>query len=46
VELEVREYEPERYERTGWAWVGGLSILDALFHLGRDARDALRYGSS
>lgn len=46
VELEVREYEPVRYERTGWAWVGGLSILDALFHLGRDARDALRYGSS
>jgi WbqC-like protein family len=46
IELEVRVYEPVPYERSGWAWVGGLSILDALFHLGRDARDALRYGSS
>jgi WbqC-like protein family len=46
VELEVREYEPVPYERSGWPWVGGLSTLDALFHLGRGARDALRYGSS
>ena len=46
IELEVREYEPVPYERSGWAWVGGLSVLDALFHLGGGARDALRYGSS
>jgi hypothetical protein len=43
VELEVRAYEPVPYERSGWDWVGGLSVLDALFHLGRDARVALRY---
>ena len=46
VELEVRVYEPVPYERSGWAWVSGLSVLDALSHLGRDARDALRYASS
>ena len=44
--LEVRVYEPVPYERSGWAWVGGLSVLDALFHLGRGARDALRYAGS
>jgi WbqC-like protein len=46
VELEVRVYEPVRYERSGWDWVGGLSVLDALFHLGRGARDALEYAGS
>jgi hypothetical protein len=46
IELEVRVYEQVRYERSGWAWVGGLSVLDALFHRGRGARDALRYASS
>jgi WbqC-like protein len=44
--LEVRVYEPVPYERSGWAWLGGLSVLDALFHLGRGARDALRYAGS
>jgi hypothetical protein len=44
--LEVRVYEPVPYERSGWGWVGGLSVLDALFHLGRGARDALRYAGS
>lgn len=43
VSLEVRTYQPVEYERSGWPWVPGLSVLDALFHLGRDARDALRY---
>lgn len=46
VELEVRVYEPVPYERSGWDWVGGLSVLDALFHLGRGAREALRYAGS
>jgi hypothetical protein len=43
VALEVHEYEPLPYDRSGWPWVGGLSVLDALFHTGRTARDALRY---
>jgi len=43
VALEVRTYRPVPYDRSGWDWIGGLSILDALFHLGRGARDALRY---
>lgn len=46
VALEVRAYEPVPYERSGWDWVPGLSILDALFHVGRDAPDALRYVTS
>ena len=46
VELEVRVYEPVPYERSGWDWVGGLSVLDGLFHLGPGARDALRYAGS
>ncbi len=43
VALEVLTYEPLEYARSGWEWVGGLSILDALFHAGRGARDVLRY---
>lgn len=43
VSLEVRTYQPVEYERSGWPWVPGLSVLDALFHRGRDARDALAY---
>ena len=43
VALEVRTYQPVEYERSGWPWVPGLSVLDALFHLGPDARDVLRY---
>ncbi len=43
VSLEVRTYQPVPYERSGWAWIGGLSILDALFHLGGGALDVLRY---
>jgi WbqC-like protein family len=46
VRLEVRVYEPVPYERSGWDWVGGLSVLDALFHLGRGARDTLQYAGS
>jgi hypothetical protein len=43
VELEVRKYAPIEYARSGWPWVPGLSILDALFHQGPAARDVLRY---
>jgi hypothetical protein len=46
VELEVRTYVPVPYERSGWPFVPGLSILDALFHLGRDARSVLTYPSA
>ena len=46
VALEVRTYEPVPYDRSGWPWIGGLSILDPLFHLGGAARDACRYASS
>lgn len=41
--LEVRTYQPVVYERSGWPWVAGLSVLDALFHLGPQARTVLRY---
>jgi WbqC-like protein family len=44
VALEVRAYEPVPYDRSGWAWIGGLSVLDALFHAGRGARDTFRHG--
>lgn len=43
ISLEVRAYEPVPYERSGWPFVPGLSGLDALFHLGAGARDAMRY---
>lgn len=43
VSLQVRTYRPVVYERSGWPWVPGLSVLDALCHLGRDAREVLRY---
>lgn len=43
VELEVRTYRPVEYGRSGWPWLGGLSVLDALFHLGPDTRNVLRY---
>ena len=41
--LDVRTYQQVPYERSGWPFVPGLSVLDALLHLGRGARDALRY---
>lgn len=46
VALAVRAYEPVAYERSGWEWVAGLSVLDAICHRGRDARDVLRYAAS
>jgi hypothetical protein len=43
ITLQVRTYQPASYTRSGWAWVGGLSVLDPLFHLGRATRNVLRY---
>lgn len=41
--LEVRTYEPVSYPQIHGAFVPGLSILDALFHLGGDASQLLHY---
>ena len=43
VGFEVRAYVPVPYERSGWPFVPGLSVLDALFHSGSAARAALVY---
>ena len=44
IELRVNIYQPPEYPQIQGAFVGGLSILDALFHLGPAARSLLRYG--
>ena len=46
VRLEVRTYSPIPYERSGWPFVGGLSVLDPISHLGTGTFDVLRYASS
>lgn len=44
IELQVREYVPRAYPQRATAeFIGGLSILDALFHCGRDANALLTY---
>lgn len=43
VTLEVRSYGGLEYDRSGWPWLPGLSCLDALFHRGRGAREAMVY---
>jgi hypothetical protein len=43
VELDVRIYSPLPYEADGFPFVPGLSILDALFILGRNASRLLVY---
>lgn len=43
VRLEVRDYAPRVYERSGWPFIGGLSVLDAIAHLGTGARSVLEY---
>jgi hypothetical protein len=42
IELDVCEYRPIPYEQDA-AFVPGLSILDALFHLGKGSRTLLSY---
>lgn len=43
IELDVRRYIPIAYEAPRFPFIPGLSILDPLFILGRDARRLLRY---
>ena len=43
IALEVHEYRPVPYRQFDQAFTPGLTILDALFHLGRDARGILEY---
>jgi hypothetical protein len=43
VRLEVHVYAPIPYHQIHGDFVPGLSILDALFHLGRDAIRVLEY---
>lgn len=44
--LEVREYRPIAYAQGGGPFLPGLSILDALFHRGREAVQLLDYPAS
>lgn len=43
IELDVRRYRPVEYRQIHGEFVPGLSVLDALFHLGPSARTLLRY---
>ena len=43
IELLVRRYEPVSYEQSQPGFLPGLSVLDALFHLGRRTRQLLTY---
>lgn len=46
IELRVREYQPRPYAQCQGGFVPGLSLLDALFNLGRDAVQHLSYESA
>jgi hypothetical protein len=46
IELEVRRYEPVSYPQGDDEFLPGLSVVDALAHMGRDARKLLRYGGA
>ncbi len=43
ISLEVRSYSPKPYEQAQGAFVGGLSVLDALMNLGPEAAAQARY---
>jgi hypothetical protein len=43
IDLVVREYQPVPYSQVHGPFLGGLSILDALFNLGQGAEGVLRY---
>ena len=43
IQLDVRTYTPIPYHQIHGDFVPGLSILDALFHMGRDAIQLLEY---
>lgn len=41
ITLAYSDFRPEPYERSGEPFIAGLSIIDALFHLGFDATAAM-----
>jgi hypothetical protein len=41
--LDIRHYQPVAYKQVHGEFVPGLSVLDALFHLGTEARALLHY---
>jgi hypothetical protein len=43
VELAVRSYVPVAYPQIHGEFIPGLTILDALFHLGKRTNDLLEY---
>jgi hypothetical protein len=43
IRLETNIYTPIPYDQGGESFVPGLSVLDALFHLGRDAIQVMKY---
>jgi hypothetical protein len=43
VRLEVRTCQPRECARSSWPFVPGLSVLDALFHQGRDSHAVMTY---
>lgn len=43
IQLDVRTYQPVPYTQIHGDFVGGLSILDALFNLGKTTREILIY---
>jgi hypothetical protein len=45
IQLEIRTYTPIPYPQTHGEFIGGLSILDAMFNLGKKTRDILIYQS-
>lgn len=46
IALEIRRYRPVAYKQPHGRFVPGLSVLDALFHLGPEARALLTYRQS
>ena len=45
IDLVVREYRPIPYTQPYPAFIGGLSILDAMFNCGKEAVELLRYST-
>jgi hypothetical protein len=45
IQLEIHKYIPIPYQQIHGEFIGGLSILDALFNLGRRTREILVYDS-
>lgn len=41
--IDVKSYDPQPYPQGGEGFTAGLSVLDALFHLGTDAKSLLAY---